>query len=182
MSVNRNLSRYAFSLIELLIVILIIGVVYTMAITSFAKAGEQSLHISLVNLREYLQSLQHEKSVKFLCLDDCSSCDIIVDGEIDETLKGSFDKFIDSSIKVYRYDSYQGVAEITNEVYFNSEDVEEDVCFSYTVDVRGIGEQVFVEFNKKVYDYSSYFGETPIFDSVEELVDAKETLMTEVIR
>ena len=182
MSVNRNLARYAFSLIELLIVIVIIGVVYTLAVTSFAKVSDKATQVSLVNLREYLQSLEHEKSVKFLCLDDCSSCDIIVDGEIDETLKGSFDNFIDSSIKVYRYDSYQGVAQITNEIYFNSEDVEEDVCFSYTVDVKGIGEQVFVEFNKKVYDYSSYFGTTPIFNSVEELVDAKETLMEEVIR
>ena len=182
MSVNKFLRRYAFSLIELLIVIVIIGVVYTLAVTSFARAGEESTHISLINLREYLQSFQHEKNVKFLCLDDCSSCDIIVDSEIDETVKGSFDNFIDSSIKVYKYDVYQGVQEITNEVYFNNEDIEEDVCFSYTVDVRGIGEQVFVEFNKKVYDYSSYFGTTPIFDSIEELVDAKEKLMTEVIR
>ncbi len=182
MSVNRFLKRDAFSLIELLIVVLIIGVVYSLAVTSFAKAGDNTTRVSLDNLREYLQSLQHEKDVKFLCLDDCSSCDILVDGEIDEAFKGSFDNFIDNSIKVYRYDSYQGVQEITKEIYFNSEDVEEDVCFSYTVGIKGIGDQVFVEYNKKVYDYSSYFGETPVYNSVEELVDAKEMLMMEIIR
>ena len=182
MSVNKNLARYAFTLIELLIVIVIIGVVYTLAITSFKKVSEKSTQVSLVNLRAYLQSLEHEKSVKFLCLDDCSSCDILIDGKVDEKLKGSFDNFIDSSIKVYRYDSYQGVTQIINEVYFNSEDIEEDVCFSYTVDTKGVGDQVFVEFNKKVYDYSSYFGKTPVFDSVEELVDAKEGLVSEVIK
>jgi len=161
---------------------MIIGVVYTLAVSSFKKLGEKSTQISLLNMREYLQSFQHEKNVKFLCLDDCSSCDIFVDGKIVKELKGSFDAFLDNSVKVYRYDAYQGIQESTNEVYFNSEDVEEDVCFSYTVDTKGVGEQVFVEFNKKVYDYTSYFGKTPVFDSVEELVDAREKLVEEVIR
>ena len=158
------------------------GVVYTLAVSSFTKMGDTSTQVTLKNLKEYLQSFQHEKSVKFLCLDDCSSCNIIIDGKIDEEMKNSFDNFLDSSVKVYRHDFYQGMEVITQEVYFNSEDVEEDVCFSYTVDVKGIGDQVFVEFNKKVYDFSNYFGETPVYDSLSEVVEAKEILNAEVLR
>ncbi|MEA2100528.1 MAG: prepilin-type N-terminal cleavage/methylation domain-containing protein [Campylobacterota bacterium] len=176
------MRRYAFSLIELLIVIVIIGVVYTLAIESFAKASDRSKQVTLLNLKEYLQSIPHEKSVKFLCLDDCSSCDIFVDGEIEEGLKGSFDNFLDTSVKVYRYDFYQGMQILTNEIYFNEENIEEDVCFSYTVDKKGIGEQVYIQFNTKVYDYTTYFEKTPVYNSLVDAVDAKEKSNYEVLR
>lgn len=174
--------KKAFSLIELLIVIVIVGVVYTLAVSSFTKMGESSTQVTLGNLKEYLQSFQHEKNVKFLCLDDCSSCDIFVDGKVDEELKGSFDNFLDSSVKVYRYDFYQGMQESEKEIYFNTEDIEEEVCFSYTVDKKGIGEQVFVEYNKKIYDFSTYFEQTPVYDSLSEVIEAKEMLHSEILR
>lgn len=167
---------------ELLIVVLIIGIVYTLAVSSFQKMGESSYQITLGNLREFLHSRPHESSVKILCLDECSSCDIIVDGEVDEELKGSFDNFLNESVKVYRYDFYQGLQKITKEVYFNSEDLEEDVCFSYALDKKGVGEQVFIEFNKKVYDYSSYLGSTPVYNSLQEIVNTKENFTTEILR
>jgi len=176
------LFKKAFSLIELLIVIVIVGVVYTLAVSSFTKMGESSTQVTLGNLKEYLQSFQHEKNVKFLCLDDCSSCDIFVDGKVDEELKGSFDNFLDSSVKVYRYDFYQGMQESEKEIYFNTEDIEEEVCFSYTVDKKGIGEQVFVEYNKKIYDFSTYFEQTPVYDSLSEVIEAKEMLHSEILR
>ena len=175
------MKRYAFSLIELLIVIVIIGVVYTLAIKSFARVADTTKQVTLVTLKGYLQSIPHEHSVKFLCLDDCSSCDILVDSKVDETLKGSFDNFLDSSVKVYRYDSYQGMQPIINEVYFNSEDVEEDVCFSYSVDKKGVGEQVFVEYNKKVYDFTTYFEQTPVYNSLSDVVNTKEKSVNKVL-
>ena len=176
------MQRRAFSLVELLIVVLIIGIVYTLAVSSFAKVSEESNQITLKSLREFLQSLPHEKSVKLLCLGDCSSCSVLVDGEVDEELKGTFDNFLDDSIEVYRYDFYQGLQKITQEVYFNSEDVEEDVCFSYTLDKKGVGDQVFIKFNRKVYDYTSYFGKTTVYSSLEEIVEARENLNIEILR
>ena len=177
-----HLKRFAFSLIELLIVIVIIGVVYTLAIKSFPKASDASKQVTLSSLKEYLQSIPHEESVKLLCLDDCSSCDVFVDGELDESTKGSFDNLLDKSVKFYRYDFYQGMKIITNEVYFNKENIEEDVCFSYTIDKKGVGEQVFIEFNKKVYDYTTYFEQTPVYSSLLDAVNAKESSVDEVLR
>ena len=42
------------------------------------------------------------------------------------------------------------------EIYFNTHDIEEDVCFSYEVDKRGVGDQMLVEFKTKVYDYRDF--------------------------
>ncbi len=174
--------RKAFSLIELLIVVLIIGIVYTLAVSSFENLKEDTTRVTLANLREYLQSLEHEKSVNFLCLDDCSSCEILIDGKIQEGSKDSFDDFIDDSIKVYIYTMNQDMQEIDDKVFFNSENIEQRVCFSYEIDHKGVGEQVFIEFRKKVYDYSSYFEKTPVYTSIEEASDFKQKVIAEVIQ
>jgi len=174
--------RKAFSLVELLIVVLIIGIVYTLAVSSFTKLEENTAQINLLNLREYLQSFEHEKSVRFLCLDDCSSCEIIIDGETNEESKDSFDGFVDDTIEVYRYSMNQGMEQIRDEVFFNSENVEESVCFSYEVDYKGVGEQVFIKFRQRVYDYSSYFESTPSYGTLQEASDFKDSLRAKVIQ
>ena len=165
-----------------MIVVVIMGVVYTMAVTKFQKVADESTRVTIQTLKIYLQKIPHEQSVKFLCLDDCLSCDVIVDGEKVDKLSKSFDGFLDDSVKVYRYDMLSGAQEITQEIYFNSEDVEESVCFSYTIDEKGIGDQVFIEFKNRVYDYTSYFLPTPIYKSIQEVVEAKEELFQEVSR
>jgi len=170
--------KKAFSLIELLIVILIIGVVYTLSIGNFKKMEDESKKLTLKNLKEYLQNFPHDKSVELLCLDDCSSCDVFVDGE--KTVE--IDDFLDKSIKIYRYDFYTGIQEQSRKTFFNSEGIEEDICFSYTLDKKGVGDQMIVEFKDKVYDFSTYLGSTPVYSSLEEVADVKEGLAQEVLR
>jgi len=170
--------KRAFSLIELLIVIMIIGIVYTLAISKFQKIGEKSSTLTLENLKEKLQSFTHEKSVKLLCLDDCSSCDIFVDGEKNEKIED----LLDDSVKVYRYELSYGFVESAKDIYFNVDDVEEDVCFSYEVDSNGVGNQVLVELKNHFYDFSSYLNETTVYDSMQEAIEARENLRTEVMK
>lgn len=170
--------RKAFSLIELMIVIMIIGVVYTLAITKFQKMGEESTHVNLKSLKAYLQKFPHTKNVKLLCLEDCSSCDVLVDGKKEATLNN----FLDKSVKVYRYDFSYGTREQTKEVYFNKDTVEKYVCFSYTVDKNGVGEQVFVEYKGIVYDFSNYLTPISVYTSLQKAVDTKKKLMQEVLR
>ena len=155
------MKRRAFSLIELLIVIVIIGVVYTLAITKFQTIKEGGAEVSLLNLKQYLLSVPKQvgvdayETVRFLCLDDCSSCDVLVDN-IKVSEDNSFDGFLDSSIKVYRYDFALGTTEVPQKIYFNTEEVEEDVCFSYEINKNGVGDQVIIEYKDYVYDYSAY--------------------------
>ncbi len=163
---------------ELLIVILIVGLVFALSVGNFKKKKDEPQKLTLKTLKEYLQSFPHDKSVKILCLEDCSSCSIFVDGENVKEIED----FLDKSIELYRYDFYTGIDEQSREVYFNSEDVEKDVCFSYSVDKKGVGKQLIVKFKEKVYDFSTYLNPTPVYSSLEELVDAKESLVQEVLR
>lgn len=172
---------------ELLIVIVIIGVVYTMAIGKFQSLGEAKVDVNLQNLKQYLKIVPKQAGidtyeiVRFLCLDDCSSCDVLVDNKkVSED--NSFDGFLDSSVISYRYDFGLGMTEVPQNVYYNSEGVEEDVCFSYEINNNGVGDQVIIEYKDKVYDYSVYLDKTPVYSSVSELVDIKENMSQEVIR
>ncbi len=174
--------RKAFSLMELLIVVVIMGVVYNLAVGSFQKIGEVKTPLSLKNLKKYLSDFEYEEKVKFLCLDSCSRCDIFVDGKKQEELHGKFDGFLDDSVKIYRYEYGLGAIRVEPKAYFNEEDVEEDVCFSYSLNKQGIGEQVLVEFKGSVYDFSPYFSKTLKYGSLDDAVNAKEVLVQETFR
>ncbi len=170
--------KRAFSLIELLIVIMIVGVVYTLAIGNFNRLSSESSKLTLENLKEYLNFIKHSENVKLLCLDDCSECDVIVDGVKSKTIED----FLDESVRVYRYEFSYGAVEIEKEVFFNIDDVEEDVCFSYEVDKNGVGDQVLVEFKEKVYDFSPYFSGTAVYSSIEDAVETREDMAREVMQ
>ena len=157
------------------------GIVYTLAVTNFQTLKSEETKVGLENLKEYLQNIPHSKSVELLCLDECMSCSIFVDGE-KYSNTSPFDYILDDSVKIYRYDFFIGVQEESKKVYFNSEDVEEDVCFSYGVDKKGVGDQVLVEFKDKVYDFSTYLSSVPVHNSFGEVAEAKESLAQEILR
>ena len=162
-----------------MIVIVIIGVVYTLVITKLQSVGEEKMTPSLSNLKEYLISLNKEnQSVRFLCLDDCSSCAIYKDGVKSQEVES----FFDDSIETYRYDFLQGALRVKDAVFFNEEDVQESVCFSFGVDKNLVADQVIVVYKDKAYDYSSYFKETPVYDYLEEAIDAKQDLVQKVMQ
>ena len=163
---------------ELLIVIMIIGIVYTLAVNSFTKLSDKKSRVTLLNLKEYLHSFPHLKSVELLCLDDCSSCDVFVDDNKSATI----DNFLNEKVTTYRYEFLYGYTEAQKEVYFNVDDVEEDVCFSYAIKKNGVGDQVLVEFEKKFYDMSTYFSTALVYNSLKDAQEAKENLIQKVTR
>lgn len=161
-----------------MIVILIMGVIYTLSIDNFKRLNDKSSSLTLLNLKKYLNSFKHTKSVKLLCLEDCSNCDVYVDGVKSKNIES----FLDSSVKTYRYESSYGFIESEADVFFNADDVEEDVCFSYKIDKNGIGDQVSVEFKNQFYDLSTYFSDTVVYNSMEEMLSHKEELSREVLK
>jgi hypothetical protein len=154
------------------------GVVYTLAVGNFQTLSDEKNKLSLQNLKEYLGSLEYKKSAKILCLNDCSSCYIFTDGSKSDTLED----FLDSEIKTYHYEFYYGYTEAQKEVYFNEDSLEEDVCFSYEIDKNGAGEQLLVEYKDKYYDFSTYFKDRTVYDSIESATKAKEKIQREVMR
>lgn len=175
--------RKAFSLIELLIVVIIIGVVYNLAVGSFEKITKpQSQKITLENLKGFLAKIEYEKQIRVLCLDDCRRCNLFIDGAVDEEFEKVFEDFLDISVEIYRYDPLLGVVEYQQELYFDGNDVEQRVCFSYAMDRDKIGEQFLVKFKEKVYDFSTYTDDVILYNSLEEFIALKEKLYNKVMR
>lgn len=157
---------------------MIIGVVYTLSVSSFQRVSdESSKQLSLLNLKEYLKSQKYTKSAKLMCLGDCLECEIYVDGIKSNTIES----FLDNSVRIYRYDFSYGFTEAQKDVFFNANNIEEDVCFSYEIDKSGVGEQVLVEFKEKYYDLSTYFDDTPVYNSIEDAAKAREEKQRELI-
>ena len=50
------------------------------------------------------------------------------------------------------------------------------------IDKNLIGDQVLIVYKNRAYDYTTYFTQTPVYDSISELIDAKEELSQKVSR
>jgi len=163
-----------------MIVIVIIGLVYTLAISKLQNVAQESQTPSFKNLKEYLHSYisGDAKSATLLCFDDCSECSIYVDGEEIEKIES----FFDESVSLYRYDSFEGVVPLEAKPFFNDDGVEESLCFSFEVDKNLISEQVIVVYKNRVYDYTSYFEGSRVYDSLSAFVEAKESRVYEVLK
>lgn len=173
--------KKAFSLIELLIVVLIVGIVYTLAISGFESLKEGKAKPSLLNLKTYLSKVEHKNEVKLICLDGCESCFVLVDGEINQEFSSEFDGFLDSSVKTYLFNVNTGLQSKADSVFFNSEDVSENICFSFSVDKKGVSDQVIVEYKDDVYDFTSHLSPTKKYASTQELIDEKQKIINEVL-
>jgi len=157
--------KRAFSLIELMIVIVIIGVVYTLALSRIKAPKEETVKPSLKTLKSYLLSFSNDhKKTRLLCK-ECKNCIILHD---DKKVK-EIEPFFDSSIEFYRYDFFLG------DVALNREN-----CFDFSVDGKGVSDQVIIVYKNKAYDYTPYFSGTVEYESLQALKDAKEKLISEV--
>jgi prepilin-type N-terminal cleavage/methylation domain-containing protein len=173
--------KKAFSLIELLIVVLIVGIVYTMAISGFDNLKKGKAKPTLLNLKSYLSKIEYKKDVRLICLDACESCLLIVDGKIKPELSEQFDGFLDKDVRVYTFNINTALQNLPDAIYFNSEGTSEDICFSFSIDKKGVSTQVIVEYKDYVYDFTSYLAKTKKYTSTSDFIDAKQKVINEVL-
>jgi prepilin-type N-terminal cleavage/methylation domain-containing protein len=171
------LKKRAFSLVELLVVVVIIGVVYTLSISSFKKNTLEE-QVSFMNIKKFLKRFDYQKNISLVCLDKSTKCDIYVDGNKTKTI----DSFIDSEVSIYRYDFNYGYVQKEFDIFFDDEDRDEDVLFAFTLDKKGVPDQILVEYNDRYYDMSSYFDNVKEFASIDAAEDFKKDLQMDVMR
>jgi len=163
-----------------MIVIVIVGVLYTLVIAKIHTADTPTMTPTLTNLKEYLTSFLQDdaKKAELICLNDCKECAVYVDNTRVKTIKS----FFDASIQAYSYDFLWGTKEKEQDVFFDKENVEQNVCFSFYVKRNTIAEQVFVAYKNRVYDYTPYFTQTAIYDSLSEATTAHRELAQKVMQ
>jgi prepilin-type N-terminal cleavage/methylation domain-containing protein len=174
--------RKAFSLLELLIVVVIIGVVYTLVIPNFESLKEKKQALTLGSLKAFLGTIPHERRVDFYCIDECRECFIRSDGKRVKEYDNLFDSFLDSSVKMYTYNQREGFLEIEKQLYFKDEHTYEELCFAYTLDKTRGGGIVFVSFGEKIYDFTSAFVQEQTYPSLDAAQQALRTFASDVLQ
>ena len=159
--------RKGFTLLELMLVVLIMGMVYGLVINVFERYKEKTIDLTLMSLEKYMQSFYHNNKVSLICIKKCNECLLF----INDTLKKNVTPFITEELEVYHYDKDIGLREVKFPPYFPSENQEEDVCFQYDIHPDGSRSEMIVKHGKDVYDYPSYFGSVHRHASLNEVIE-----------
>ncbi len=157
--------RSAFTLLELLIVMVIVGIVYSVGFSRFKLYTPPLKALTPLDLK---QTIMHNKGFKghgtLLCVDECTKCYVredisqpyvAYDGGV--SLKGtkSYTLDADGSLVKMRYGRYD----------------DKDVCFMMDFFPNGSSTQLIIQQKDRAYFLPAFFSKPKEFSSVE---DAKE--------
>jgi prepilin-type N-terminal cleavage/methylation domain-containing protein len=166
----------AFTLIELIVVVFIIGLIYGVAVNSIERTTEGPAAVNLETLREYMQQQHRQNHLTLICTDRCGICALYADGEKVRELP----PFVDSSAEYYRFDYYKGAEAFEWTPLYVEEGREEEVCFRYELYPDGSSSEMMVLYKGKVTDFPGFFGETARYASLQEAVSAKQSRYEEI--
>jgi len=162
-------NRNAFTLFELMIVVLIIGIVYALVLGHFDP--KQRIKVfSLSSLRDTLSQIHHEgQRIDLVVYGKCKKTAYFINNELQEKMKVDISDTIFQDLKVYKSDPFGHEREISfTPVIIN--DRLEPVCFKYTIYPNGSGSNyiVFKKSEEKYYIFPPYFEDVNSTDSLEE--------------
>ncbi len=160
-----NRMREGFSLLELLIVILIVGIVLLLGFEGVEFEKKKPKALTPLNLKEtILASKPPNQHLTLLCLNQCKEC-LMRSG-----LGGDYEPYsnaIDlSNMKAYTVDQSDSLVRIEYERYDDK-----PICLQMDFYRNGSSTQIILQDEEKSYFLPAYFGEAKVFDSPE---DAKE--------
>ena len=157
---HRKVCRQAFSLLELLIVILIISLSYMLVFGSLQRTQKKSKALGAENLKSTLakQGLLHTDS-EFFCLDKCQKCYLYQDGE---TTAYEGDLAL-GDLTVYRMDEDERLEKVDFGRY-----QDHPVCLRFTFHHNGSSSQMVIHDKTGIYYFPTLFGEAKKTASLEE--------------
>jgi len=122
------MTRRGFTLIELMLVVLIIGLVYGLAVNSMQRfSSEEDEVVTLMTLPDYLAKRHHRDHLAVICIDRCRECSLYADGKVVKKIE----PFIDEKAAYFRFDQRLLTREVTLQSLFRKDGVEEPACFRY---------------------------------------------------
>jgi len=159
--------KKGFTLLELMIVVVLMGMVYGLVISVFDRYKEKAVDVTLSSLEGYMKNFYHNNHVALVCIKECGECMLFVD----EKLKHNVTPFLTKETEAYHYDKDLGLRELQFLPYFRSEGQEEEVCFRYEVHPDGSRTEMIVKDGKEVYEFPSYFGSVKKFNSLDDAIE-----------
>lgn len=172
------MKKQGFTLIELMLVVMIVGLVYGLAVSGMKRYSDKAENLSLMTLPDFVEGYHQQNHVTVICIDRCRECTLYVDGKAVKELE----PFVDEKAEYYRFDQRLLTRELTWLPLYREDGVEEEVCFRYDMYRNGSRSEMMIKYGKSVIDFPGYFGTTKRYASIEEAVDAKQALIEEVLQ
>jgi len=167
------MQKKAFTLLELLIVVVMMGVVY--ALVFFIPSANLSSSIRLKDdFRTRLKPYASKSPAELICYDDCRRCAIFSNRQKIAEIPNTF---FSSQAKTYRFDAMGEFKPIR----YNDQLIDEkfqNVCFSFTLYPNGSSTQLFLKNERNITYFPSYFGIKREFSTVEEAKNSVYALPT----
>jgi len=156
------IERRAFSLLELLIVIMIISISYMLVFSSMQKASTEPKSLTPLNLRLSLLDSNITGEREFLCINNSQQCFIY---QYNEMIPYKY-KVSLQDIKVYKVNSEENAYQVD---YGRFKD--KKISLRFDIYANGSSTQMIIEQNKKFFYIPTFFGKTQVVSSLDEAKD-----------
>lgn len=169
--------RHAFSLIELMVVVVIAGAIYGIAVNGIRDVSQvQRSSVSLEQIDNYMKPFHKQNHLALICTDRCRECTLYADGRMLQDVA----PFVDTTAEYYRFDYFTGADAFDWPPFYPEHGQEKEVCFRYDLFPDGSKTEMMVLYKERLIDFSGYFGKTVSYPSLQAAVDAKRAMYDEV--
>ena len=171
------MKKPAFSLLELMLVVVIVGIVYTLALSTMKASKKTDADaFTLKTLPKYLRENFKLSDVKILCFEPCGKCQVIVD---DEPLEEEIMLFENADVKSYEL-SFEGYATQKEYLPYDKDDPYKQACFVLHKRVNDSIESVVLELDKEFIYYKAGYNKAEVYESLVSLQDAYKKELDEI--
>jgi prepilin-type N-terminal cleavage/methylation domain-containing protein len=163
---SRRISfKRAFTLVEIVIVVIIISIVYYFSISNFnVKLSKPQDNLSLINLKNHLLKYEFQDNITIKCVDNGKLCYILIDGAI---TKHQIKDLFKIRPEVYSYNKQLDMLEFADLEMEKLESFE--VCFEYSIDKYLKSSDIIVQTNDKVYIFNSIHNKPIVLDYLSDV-------------
>ena len=169
--------KSAFSLIELMLVVVIIGIVYALALSSFKAPEKQGLELfTLHTLPEYLRQNYALSDAKIVCFEPCGKCNVMVDGAL---LEDEITLFESSEVKSYELD-LQGYAVEKEFPPHDIQNANKKACFILHKRPNGAIASIVLKNEKKFIYYTAGYEKPKEYDNLAAIQNDYQKIANEI--
>jgi len=173
----QNVSdNRGFTLFELLIVIILIGLIYGLFVSSLQNKETESDAITLLSMKKTLLNQPFKKKSEVICFEPCKECFIYNDNKKTDIKPFTLFK---TAPKVYKKDQYGRLEQLRFLSFLDKEDLLQDVCFRFSVFNNRSSSHYLIEADEKFYLFHPYLNDReviPTLSDAQKLLEYKELL------
>ena len=164
------MNRKAFTLFELMIVVILVGTVYALVLTNFNTKKKVRI-AKIENIKRSLFPFWSKgKQVDLYLFDNCKKSALFINDTYQEEFSLDIKKKEFENIEVYKTD-YRGESKKVEYPPIMIEKKLHKVCFKYTIFNNGSSSSYIIKKDKRYYIYYPYFQDVNISDNLSEAMD-----------